>query len=58
MKDVAVIHDHNGRIETIAEFDTVQEAEHFIAIREYIDPKGVRAGHYGIDAGCLNGEKL
>lgn len=53
MKDVAVTHEQSGAVGVLAWFDTVPEAERFIALRERVDPDGVRNGHYGIDAGCL-----
>jgi hypothetical protein len=53
MKDVAVTHESGGVVGVLAWFDTVPEAERFIACRAKEDPEGVEAGHYGVDAGCL-----
>ena len=57
MKDVAVTRAlSTSGVYVLAWFDTVPEAERFIARRKKIDPEGVRAGHYGIDTGCLKTE--
>lgn len=53
MKNVAVTYEQNGTMGVLAWFDTVPEAEHFIAICEWADPIGVHAGYYGIDVGCM-----
>ena len=51
MKQVAVTHNENqSPVSVIAWFDTVAEAEQFIASCEKLDPTGVYAGDYGIDA--------
>lgn len=50
VKDVVVTRDHGDEIEILAKFVTVKEAENFVALRERVDPVGVGAGIYGIDA--------
>ena len=37
-------------LEVMARFDTIQEAEQWIAEREKIEPDFVHSGAYGIDA--------
>lgn len=50
MKDVFVTREESGAIINLARFETVVEAEEYIAKRESVDPDGVAAGDYGIDA--------
>jgi hypothetical protein len=50
MKPVAVTHESDHYIIVVARFDTVLEAEQFIADREKLDPLGVYDGDYGVDA--------
>lgn len=50
MNRVAVTHEKDGEIRVLVRVPTIQAAENFIALQEAIDPAGVHAGDYGIDA--------
>ncbi len=50
MRNVIVTHEVDGVVGDLAQFETVADAEAFIAARELVDPTGVRDGAYGVDA--------
>lgn len=50
MNMVTVTHEKDGAVRVLTRVPTVQAAERFIALQQTIDPDGVYAGEYGIDA--------
>lgn len=50
MKDVIVTYEHNNVMRVVARFNTVLEAEKYLADLEKDDPTGIWLGYYGIDA--------
>jgi hypothetical protein len=47
---VYVTHEKDGEIKIVATVSTVQAAEQWIERRMWLDPNGVFAGEYGVDA--------